>query len=240
MSDAEEVRRAKGSGWRSVYDTLRGEILTLKLAPGQLLDEQTLAERFDMSRSPVREALIRLAGEELVVTLLNRSTIVAPLDLATFPKYIDALDIAQRMNTRLAAEFRTDEDLRVIAKAQKKFEAAVRTGNHLAMSETNRDFHVAIARAGRNPYLAGFYERLLDQGRRMLHMHFDFLERTTEGYLLTNEHDEMLDAIRQRDVAKADELAHAHTRQFRDNFINFMRDNYTTEVSLSSKLTVST
>lgn len=238
MSDEEEVRRAKGSGWRSVYDALRGEILTLKLLPGQLLDEQTLALRFDMSRSPVREALIRLAGEDLVVTLPNRSTIVAPLDLATFPKYIDALDIAQRMNTRLAAQFRTDEDLRLIAKAQKKFESAIRTGSHLAMSETNRDFHVAIAQAGRNPYLAGFYERLLDQGRRMLHMHFEFLERTSEGYLLTGEHDEMVEAIRLRDVAKADELAHAHTRQFRDNFIEFMRDNYTTDVALSSKLTL--
>lgn len=236
MSQEDDVKRAKGSGWKSVYDTLRAEILTLELKPGQLLDEQTLAERFDMSRSPVREALIRLAGEELVVTLPNRSTIVAPLDLGTFPKYIDALDIAQRMNTRLAAEFRTEEDLRLIAKAQRRFEVATKTGNHLAMSETNRDFHVAIARAGRNPYLAGFYERLLDQGRRMLHMHFDYLERTTEGYLLTNEHDEMIEAIKARDVVKADALAHAHTRQFRDNFIDFMRDNYTTNVALNSVL----
>lgn len=238
MSQEEDVKRAKGSGWKSVYDSLRQDILTLDLVPGQLLDEQTLAERFDLSRSPVREALIRLAGEDLVVTLPNRSTIVAPLDLGTFPKYIDALDIAQRMNSRLAAEFRTDEDLRLIGKAQKRFEAAVRTGNHLAMSETNRDFHVAIGHAGRNPYLAGFYERLLDQGRRMLHMHFDFLERTTDSYLLTSEHDDMLEAIRDRDVARADELAHAHTRQFRDNFIEFMRDNYTRNVTLGSKLGV--
>lgn len=236
MSQEEETKRAKGSGWKSVYDALRTEILSLELSPGQLLDEQTLAERFDMSRSPVREALIRLAGEELVQTLPNRSTIVAPLDLGAFPRYIDALDIAQRMNTRLAAEFRTDEDLRLMAKAQKKFEAATKSGNHLAMSETNRAFHVAIAQAGRNPYLASFYERLLDQGRRMLHMHFDFLERTNEGYLLTDEHDQMLDAIRNRDVERADLLAHDHTRQFRDNFIDFMRRNYTTEVVLSSKL----
>jgi DNA-binding GntR family transcriptional regulator len=46
----------------------------------------------------------------------------------------------------------------------------------------------------------------------------------------------MIEAIRQRDVARADELAHAHTRQFRDNFIDFMRDNYTTGVALSSVL----
>ena len=116
MNQEDEVRRAKGSGWKSVYDTLRAEILSLELRPGQLLDETTLADRFEMSRSPVREALIRLAGEDLVVTLPNRSTIVAPLELATFPKYIDALDIAQRINTRLAAECRSDEDLKVMAR----------------------------------------------------------------------------------------------------------------------------
>lgn len=232
MSDELEVKRIRGTGWKSVYETLRNEILSLALPPGQLLDEMTLAERFDMSRSPVREALIRLGADELVVTLSNRSTIVAPIEVATFPKYVEALDIAQRMNTRLAAALRTEADLKTIAKRLKIFEAAVKTGNHLAMSEANKEFHMAIAHAGKNQYLASFYEKLLSQGQRMLHLHFEYLERTHEGYLLTDEHTLMLDAIRDKNVELADELAHAHTRQFQDNFINFMRENYTTDVAL--------
>lgn len=228
-----DVRRAKGTGARFAYDVIRDEILALSLEPGQPLDETTLATRLNMSRSPIREALIRLAGEDLVVILPNRSTIVAPLDVTRFPKYVEALDIAQRMNTRLAAELRTEDDLKAIAKRQKDFEAAVRSGKHLAMSETNKQFHMAIAVAGRNPYLSNFYERLLDQGRRMLHLHFDFLERTHEGYLLTDEHAEMLDAIRARDIDRADRLAHAHTRQFRDNFIGFLKENYSTQMPMA-------
>ncbi|MGO4622473.1 GntR family transcriptional regulator [Ensifer sp. 2YAB10] len=235
MSEELETKRAKGTGWKSVYETLRTEILALTLAPGQLLDENSLAERFDMSRSPVREALIRLAGEELVVTLSNRSTIVAPIEVATFPKYVEALDIAQRMNTRLAAQLRTDADLKAISKRQKEFEAAVKGANHLQMSEANKQFHMAIAAAGKNAYLASFYERLLNQGQRMLHLHFEYLERTHEGYLLTDEHNQMLEAIRMRNADLADELAHAHTRQFQDNFMNFMRENYTTDVSLAPR-----
>lgn len=234
MPDDNEVKRAKGTGARYAYETIRDEILSLTLEPGQLLDETNLADRFGMSRSPVREALIRLAGEDLVVTLANRSTIVAPIDIASFPKYVEALDIAQRMNTRLAAELRTDMDLKAIARRQKEFEAAVKTGRHLAMSEANKQFHMAIAAAGKNPYLAAFYERLLDQGRRMLHLHFEYLERTRDGYLLTDEHAEMLEAIRNRDVERADALAHAHTRQFRDNFIEFMKENYSRSVPLGS------
>lgn len=232
MAEEYEVKRTKGASWKSVYETLRNEILSLVLQPGQLLDETTLAERFDLSRSPVREALIRLSGDDLVVTLANRSTIVAPIEVAIFPKYVEALDVAQRMNTRLAAELRTDADLKIIARRLKEFEAAVKSGNHLVMSEANKQFHMAIAVAGRNPYFASFYERLLNQGQRMLHLHFEYLERTHDGYLLTDEHQLMLEAIKAKDVERADELAHAHTRQFRDNFIDFMRENYTTDVAL--------
>ncbi|WP_210530856.1 GntR family transcriptional regulator [Rubellimicrobium arenae] len=228
-----EARPAKGAGWKWVYDTLRNDILSLALPPGDLLDETSLAERFGLSRSPVREALIRLSNDALVVTLPNRSTIVAPIDVVSFPKYVEALDILQRMNTRLAAELRTPADLKAIGKRQKDFEAAVRKGNHLAMSEANKQFHMAIARAGRNSYLASFYDRLLDQGRRILHLHFEYLERTHDGYLLTDEHDQMIEAIRDQDVERADALAHAHTRQFRDNFINFMTENYSKGVTLT-------
>jgi len=225
-------KRAKGAGWKGVYETLRTEILALTLRPGQLLDETSLAERFGLSRSPVREALIRLAAEELVVTLPNRSTIVAPIELASFPKYVDALDIAQRMTARLAAELRTDQDLAAMASRQRRFEAAVKSGDHLAMSQANKEFHMAIAAAGRNPYFTAFYEKLLDQGRRMLHLHFEYLEQTREGYLLTDEHHAMLAAIKARDVARADTLAHDHTRQFRDSFIDFMKKNYATDITL--------
>lgn len=232
MADESELRHAKGAGWKFVYQTLHDEILTLALEPGAPLDETTLAERFGMSRSPIREALIRLSGDELVVTLSNRSTIVAPVEIISFPKYVEALDIAQRMNTRLAAELRSDADLEEIARSEAVFKQVVQTGNHLQMSEANMNFHMAIARAGRNPYMTSFYERLLNQGRRMLHLHFDYLERTNDGYLLTDEHGEMLEAIRAQDVEQADRLAHAHTRQFRDNFIDFMKENYSRDMPI--------
>jgi DNA-binding GntR family transcriptional regulator len=232
MAEDTDTRRAKGTGAKFAYETLRDQILTLALAPGQLLDETSLADGFGMSRSPVREALIRLAGEDLVVMLANRSTIVSPIDVQSFPKYVEALDIAQRMNTRLAAELHTAADLAVIAARQAEFAAAVDEGDHLQMSLANKEFHMAIAVAGRNPYLAGFYERLLNQGRRMLHLHFDYLERTHDGHLLTEEHDQMIAAIAERDVARADALAHAHTRQFRDNFLRYLTENYSGGVVL--------
>lgn len=232
MKEDGEAKRVKGTGVKFAYETLRDEILSLELPPGAILDETSLADRFGMSRSPVREALIRLSGDDLVVTLSNRSTIVAPIDVQIFPKYVEALDIAQRMNTRLAAELRSEFDLEAMAGRQTEFVMAVRKGEHLAMSEANKNFHMAIASAGRNPFLAAFYERLLNQGRRMLHLHFAYLEQLHEGILLTDEHDEMIAAIRDRDIDRADALAHAHTRQFRDNFIQFLKQSYLKDADL--------
>lgn len=64
-----------------------------------------------MSRSPIREALNRLLAERLVETLPNRSTIVAPVDLRSFTPFIQALDVQQRLATRLAAQNRTEADV---------------------------------------------------------------------------------------------------------------------------------
>lgn len=219
-------KQAKGRGAKHVYDELKREILTLEIEPGTPLDETTLSNRFAMSRSPVREALVRLSADGLVVMLSNRSTLVAPIDLAGFPQYVEALDFLQRINTRLAARHRREAEIDSMARLAADFDDACRRNDYLEMSETNRDFHMAIGEAGRNPYLARCYGQLLDEGRRILHMHFEFIQSSTTDHLLNSDHYDMIEAIRDQDVERADQLAHAHTRQFHDRFINFLRASY--------------
>ena len=72
---ADNKPRSKGSGTAYVYEKLKAEILTLEIAPGSPLEETLLAQRFGMSRSPVREALVRLSADGLVSMLSNRSTL---------------------------------------------------------------------------------------------------------------------------------------------------------------------
>lgn len=221
-----DARPAKGRGALLVYDELRSEILALRLPPGEPLDETSLADRFGMSRSPIREALVRLSAEGLVVMLSNRSTLVAPINMSDFPRYVEALDFLQRINTRLAAQNRTSADIERIVQAADAFDEACVRNDHLAMSATNRDFHMEIGRAGRNAYLNRAYGQLLDEGRRILHLHFDYLETSKSDGLLGSEHREMIEAIRRGDVAEADRLAHAHTRQFHKRFMDFLSARY--------------
>ena len=220
------VRHAKGRGAKFVYDELKREILSLALQPGTPLDETSLSERFAMSRSPVREALVRLSAEGLVVMLSNRSTLVAPINMAEFPRYVEGLDFLQRINTRLAAQNRSEPEIARMTKEAKAFDRACAANDYLAMSATNRDFHMTIAEAGKNPYLARAYCQLLDEGRRILHMHFNYIKASATDKLLGSEHQDMIDAIRDRDVARADRLAHEHTRQFHNRFVGFLSAKY--------------
>ena len=98
------LQRGAASG--EIYNALRDEILTLRLATGFPLDETSFSKRFSVSRSPIREALNRLLAGRLVETLPNRSTIVAPVDLRSFAPFIQALDVHQRLATLLAAQNR--------------------------------------------------------------------------------------------------------------------------------------
>ncbi len=212
-SDSEQmVERKRGSGVKLVYDLLRDEILDLKLAPGSAIDEVALAARFGMSRTPIREALVRLAGEGLIETLPNRSTMVSNIDFLGMHAYFDALVLMYRVTTRLAAQHHRAEDLENIRTHQVEFSDAVRSQDALAMIATNAAFHSAIAAAGRNAYYAGFFDRLLGEGRRMLRLYYQSYEDRLPTRFV-DEHEEIIAAIEARDVAAADRLGKAHGEQ---------------------------
>ena len=207
-----EAKRKRGQGVGAVYETLKHEILNLTLEPGSPIDEVKLAERFGISRTPIREAMVKLAGEGLVVTLPNRFTIVAPIDFPNLPQFFDALSLMYRVTTRLAAANRTEDELAVIWELQHGYTKAVEASDVPAMIEVNRNFHAAIARAGKNRYYTDLFTRLLDEGRRLLRLYYSsYNDKLPRIYL--QEHEVMLAAIEAQDIEAADRIAQAHAEQ---------------------------
>ncbi len=229
----------KETGSARVYAQLRNDILRVKIQPGTPLDENSLSERFGLSRSPIREALVRLSSEGLVQILPNRSIVVAPIDFSSVPEFLDALDLLQRVTTRSAARFRTEADLKDIVDKQIAYEAgaaeSLRIGDSLHMIETNYDFHMAIARAGRNQYFAGFYQRVLDEGRRILHFHFEYqrLDPAISPTKMGEGHAEMVEAIRVQDLDRAERAAHEHAMQFKGRFMQFLMRSISPEMRIN-------
>ncbi len=220
---------ARGTGAAYAYETLRREILSLELEPGLDLDEAGMVARLGLSRTPVRAALIRLAADGLVVLLPNRGAQVAPLDLAETPRYIEALDLAQRAVNRFAAQRRSEQDLAAIENARDAFEDSVPGGDAMAMTERNRDFHAAVADAAQNRYLAGHYVRLLDQGMRLLRIPFayDPAGDGADAHIarIIADHRAIVEAIAARDADRADALGHAHAALFQSRLMMFLQQN---------------
>jgi DNA-binding GntR family transcriptional regulator len=213
--------RARGYGAIHVFERLRDEILSLELRPGQLIDEASLAERFAVSRSPVREALVRLAAEGLVQTFPNKGTIVSPLNIEEFPAYIDALDLIQRAVFRLAAMHRTADDLVAIRAANEEFRARVRANDALGMIAQNARLHLAMSAAGRNRILTDTYRRILDEGRRTLRLYFRSYGDTLPESLC-DAHDAQIAAIAAQDVAAAERLAREHAEEVQQRFLHYL------------------
>ncbi|WP_319519056.1 GntR family transcriptional regulator [uncultured Martelella sp.] len=204
------VRR--GGGVAYVYETLRNEIIELKLEPGSPVDETELSERFSMSRTPIREALVRLSAEGLITALTNRTTIVSNIDFVQLGSFFDALTLMYRVTARLAAIHYTEADLAGIRRHQDDFARAVETRDVLGMIATNRDFHIAIAEAGRNKYYTDLFRRLLDDGRRILRLYYrSYDDDLPRQYVAEHEH--IVSAMIARDEAESDRLATAHADQ---------------------------
>ncbi|WP_250995412.1 GntR family transcriptional regulator [Agrobacterium vitis] len=210
--ETEKPTHRRGYGVSTVYETLRNEIIELTLAPGSPVDEQQLSDRFSLSRTPIREALVRLAAEGLITTLTNRATIVSSIDFLGLSEFFDALTLMYRVTTRLAALNHTPDHIEQIRRFQEVFAQAVEKRDVLAMIASNRDFHVAIARAGKNRYYEDLFTRLLDEGRRILRLYYSSFNDVLPRQYVT-EHEDMIQAIIERDAERSDALATAHADQ---------------------------
>jgi DNA-binding GntR family transcriptional regulator len=229
------ARQPKGRGAPFVHAALRQKILSLELRPGAKLDEAALVRGFGVSRTPVREAIIRLAADGLVFILPNRGAQVAPLDLGETAQFFEAFELTQRVVNHLAALRRTDRDLETIRAARDAFAAAVESNDAAGLVATNFDLHMAIAAAARNGHIETSLRRLLEHGMRLCWLWYkDFPQPVVRRDMDNScrEHDDMVAAIEARDAARADALGRVHTDSFRARIKDYL------DQSLSSHIAV--
>lgn len=164
------VRRERGA--ITVYHTLREEILTLQREPGTGLDEVGIAKEFNLSRTPVREALFMLSGEGLVRVLPNRSSIVAPLTMHRLNDLLDTWLILTRAVCVDAVHRRTDQDIADLNERLNRFQAVIGNTDMLVIAKALLDLQRGYGEVARNFFLGRYYPQCLDAGRRTLLLHY--------------------------------------------------------------------
>jgi DNA-binding GntR family transcriptional regulator len=194
-----------------VYTHVKDRVLDRTYEGGALLTEGELAEAVGVSRTPVREALLRLEVEGLIKLYPKKGALVLP---------VSAQEIADVVETRLLVEEHSARKAvpaspRLIARleellARQKQEAA--TGDYDAASVTDRCFHAEIVRDGGNEILSKLYDQLRDRqlrmGVAMMHSHPDRIAHTLV------EHEELLNALRSGDADEAVAVVRRHVGWF--------------------------
>ena len=151
----------KPTGGQLVYEALRQDIIGLRLAPGEPLEELQLCRTYRVSRTPVREALIRLAADDLVALEPNRGAKVESMQFIDVVDHYEAMDIFLPLISYFAAVRRTANDLAVIETRLADFRNAVARKNADAIILANFNLHGAIAAACHNGSLEKAHRRML-------------------------------------------------------------------------------
>ena len=190
-----------------VYEAIRERITSGSLARGARVHQEDLAEELGVSRTPVREALRRLAAEGLVEMRTNRGARVADIDQGGMRGAYDARLVVEPGAARLAAQRRPHQPLarmRAAVAAQRRSTRSVERS-----FEANREFHLALVAASENEFLIQLVERLWVAriGATIYERQVETQERMV---LDVREHEQILEAIEAGDARRAESLTRRH------------------------------
>jgi len=156
----------------NVYESLRDAIVNGTLAPGERLKDPQLEEWLGVSRTPIREALLRLERAGLVITQPGRATTVAPYDLASTISAQQVTAAMHELAARLAVPVITQEQIEAMSAANRAFASALDSGDVEAALDADDAFHAVFVRACGNAMVAEVLEQTTPMLRRVERMRF--------------------------------------------------------------------
>lgn len=154
------------------YGEIEEMIVTLRLAPGSAISESELSAHLGIGRTPIREALQRLARERLVSIFPRRGILVTEINVASQLRLLETRRELERLIARSAARRATDEErdrFRALAAA---FEAAAKANDDVTFMRIDRDFNVLCSAASHNEFAAGAMSLMHSLSRRFWYLHY--------------------------------------------------------------------
>lgn len=198
----------------SVYERIRGEILSCALRPGAMLQERELAERYAVSKSPVRDALLRLEEQALVEVLPRKGYRVKPVSIADAREMYEMRQILERACVARLIETASDATM----KALERLARGPKDATVAEWIEYNRRFHLALAESCGNARLARATAEVIAQFDRLTYMSVSSGEAIALSRFAT-EHAEIVAAIRKREKRAAATLVKEHIESSRKRLL---------------------
>jgi len=192
---------------RLAYDAIKEAILSFKIKPGENLVESELASQLQISKTPVRDALIWLEKEGFVVRVPYKGTTVSEITHESMKNIFEIRAVLEGLATRAATPMITEDEIDELQLLVKKHGRAVHEGRLDDASRYNRQFHDLIVQKSPNPWLKQILANLDDHLRR-----YRTLSNFQAGRIgkSADEHQAILDAIIQHDAETADRSMEKH------------------------------
>ncbi len=196
---------------QQAYYLLRDRIVTLALPPGSLVNERELSEEFGLGRTPIRDALRRLADDGLVEVWPRRGIYVGAVDVGDLRDISELRVELEGFTARLAAQRATAPDREDLAHLLEELATTVGETDERELIHLDQRIHRLIYRIARNPFLEAAAERAYVLALRLW---FLALERVARLEDAVHEHRQLLESIAAGDPVAAATVARTHVEDF--------------------------
>jgi DNA-binding GntR family transcriptional regulator len=192
------------------YRIIKEKIITVEMPPGSLIQESLLMQELNLGRTPIREALKQLEAEKLVVFVPRRGMFVSDVQITDLQQIYEVRMAIERLGARLAAERATTEDIVEMEGCcgQMVNPDRVETQELILI---DRNFHRLLAQATHNKFLMSEIEQFYNLSLRLWHLS---LNKVVSTDLDTSRHFAILQALKDRDGTRAEELMGQHIQHF--------------------------
>ena len=195
------------------YDELRRRIVEMEVQPGAPLFEGELIASLNVGRTPVREAIQRLAAEKMVIARPRQTPYVAPILAHELAEIIEMRFVLEVPAARYAAMRATTVEREAMERANDEFHRAVPSGDLQAIVELDNEIHRLIVAAAHNSYLQDSAERMVAFSRRLWRLSSNSVRFDDDSF--RNCHDEMVEAVCAGDIDGAAAAATEHVSMFK-------------------------
>lgn len=202
-------------------------IITLAYPPGSLLDEKELMADLGLGRTPIREALLRLAGEGWVDSHPNRSATVPPITIQGTRAVFEAMKILELGVAGLAVHQSIDRQLAAMRRTGALVGETIAAGDILGLVEANHDFHLAYAECAVNDFLLRACTDVRNQAKRLAYLSYASEPGTSrslaEHYAsVIMEHEAIIRALEDKDETRLKEIVLQHITTFQKRIVAYM------------------
>lgn len=211
------VTGAENNKNKVAYSKIKASIIRNEFAPGTLLVERQISEQLNISRTPVREALRKLAGEGMVEFIPNKGVFVSRIRIEDIVEIYELREALDGMAVRLCTQRMTEDVMAGLDQNIMNQAEALKGGDYFKFIDYDMDFHSIYIKGAGNLRLEEFLKAIIDQINRLANTSIGDMDRAR---ISMEQHRKLLETMKRKDAVMAETLIKEHMINIKEYYIS--------------------